>query len=389
MRFSARRSPLSPALVIGLVVALALAATPLRVAAVEDIVVGATVPMTGAFAASGIQYYNALLLAQDDINAAGGINGRKLRIAFEDTGANNSTAVNAFVKLMKQYKPPFVFISSLSTQALAMEPEIARAKVATMYGGGAMSVQARGNPWMFRIRPDDSLQAAAIAYCVAEVLKKKRPGILYAQDDFGLGSATAIEALLAKVGVTVVAKEAVNPRDNDFTAQLLNLASKNVDSIVSVDYNRDGALILKQRRGLGLDVPLVSASSMVAPSTLALVDADDLLDVHSTADAVLGDSVSPASGAFVKRYIAAFKLRPDPFGAAYYDGAMMLADALRKVGPDAAKLRDYLSRLRNFDGVVRRYSTDPATNNMAHSVVLVDFKPGTKDFFAVFTYPKP
>lgn len=373
-------------------VSVALAAAwllPARAAfAADDIVVGATVPITGTFAASGIQYYNALKLAQDDINAAGGVGGRKLKIAFEDTAANNSTAVNAFVKLVKQYSPPFVFVSSLSTQALAMEPEIAKAKVTAVFGGGALALSERKNAWMFRIRPADTLQAGAIAFGITTVLKKKKVGILYSQDDYGLGSANVLEAALAKAGVQTAGKEAFNPRDNDFSAQLLSLRSKGVDALVSFNYNRDGALILKQRRSLGLDLPLIAGSGMAAPATLDLVDPDDLVGVHTTADAVLGDAVSPASADFVKRYTAAFKFRPDPFGASYYDAAMMLADALKKVGPDAAKLRDHFAGLKTWKGVVRDYRNDPATNDLAHSVVLISFKPGTKELVPVTSYPK-
>ena len=132
---------------------------PAPAGAADDIVLGATVPITGTFAASGIQYYNSLKLAQDDINAAGGINGRNLRIAFEDTAANNSTAVNAYIKLVKQYNPPFVFLPSLSTQALAMEPEVLKAKIPAITSGGAVAIQERKNTWLFRARPADNLGA--------------------------------------------------------------------------------------------------------------------------------------------------------------------------------------------------------------------------------------
>jgi branched-chain amino acid transport system substrate-binding protein len=390
-RAAASRQPTRRTLVATAISALALLPllVPGTAGAAEDIVVGATVPITGNFAASGIQYYNALKLAQDDINAAGGINGRNLRIVFEDTAANNSTAVNAFVKLIKQYNPPVVFLSSLSTQTLAMEPEVLKAKVPAITAGGAVAIQERKNPWLFRARPADNLGAGAMVYGIVELLKKSKPGILYAQDDYGTGAANAVEAMLAKSGVAVVAKEAFNPRDNDFSAQLLSLKNKGVDVIVSFNYNRDGALILKQRKSLGLNIAVVAGTGMVAPSTLELVDADDLTGVYSTADTIVGEAVSPASAEFVKRYTAAFKIRPDSFGTSYYDAAMIVAEGMRKVGPDPEKLRGYLAGVADFKGMARNYSTDAGTNNMAHSVVLVTFKPGTKDFVAVATYPKP
>ena len=125
--------------------------------AADDIVVGATVPITGPLAGSGLQYYDALQMAQDDINAAGGINGRKFRIAFEDTQASNSVAVNAFIKIVQQDDPCFVFLSSYTIQNLAVEQAVRKAEVPTVYAGGAVAVSDKHNPFMFRIRPPDSV----------------------------------------------------------------------------------------------------------------------------------------------------------------------------------------------------------------------------------------
>ena len=81
-------------------------------------------------------------MAEDDINAAGGIKGRKLKIVFEDTQVSNSVAVNAFIKLAKDLNPPFIFLSSLSTQNLASEPEVLKAKIPTMYAQEPLHVPA-------------------------------------------------------------------------------------------------------------------------------------------------------------------------------------------------------------------------------------------------------
>lgn len=365
-----------------------LLATPQWAVAQGEIVIGATVPITGPFASVGLPYYNSLRMAQDDINAAGGINGKKFRIAFEDTTANNSTAVNAFVKLVKQHNPPFIFLSSLSTQVLATEPEIAKAKIPVITSGGAMAIEDRKNSYIFRVRPADAMGAAALSSVITDTLKKKKPGILYTQDDYGTGAANALEALLAKAGVQVVAKEAYNSRDNDFSAQLLNAKNKGADVLVTFNYARDGALLLKQRKSLGIDLPLVSGTGMASPGTLDLVEADDMVNVYVAADTVLGETVSPASVEFVRRYVVTYKMRPDSFGAAYYDAAMMVADGLRKVGPDAEKLRAYLAGVKGYKGVARTYSTDPATGNMSHSVTVAVFKPGTKELAAVSVFPK-
>jgi branched-chain amino acid transport system substrate-binding protein len=339
----------------------------------EPVVVGAAIPITGAFASSGIQYYNSLQLAEEDINKAGGINGRPLKILFQDTADNNPAAVNAFVKLIKQNTLPFVFLSSLSTQDLATEPEVRKAKIPTLYAGGAVAVQERRNPYMFRLRPPDSVGAEAIAYGITSLLKATKPGVIAAQDDYGQGLARSIEAQLAKASVTVVDKEAFSPRDNDYSAQLLNLKNAGADAIVCVTYNRDGALMLKQRRSLGMDtVPFVCGTGIAAPATMKLVDPGDTANLYAFVDTVLGDAISPASGAFVRRYAARFGFEPDPYGVAYYDGAMIVADGIRKLGTDPEKLREYLARLKDYVGLARVYSTDE-NQNMGNSVVLIKF----------------
>ena len=154
------------------------------VQAQDEIAIGAALPITGPFAGSGLQTYQGLQLAQDDINAAGGINGKKIRFQVEDTQASNSIAINAFLKIA-QNKPPFAFLSSYTVQNLATEPEVSKAKVPVMYAGGGMALAERNNPYMFRIRAGDRLRAKATAESVVGVLKKKKIAIINIQDQYG------------------------------------------------------------------------------------------------------------------------------------------------------------------------------------------------------------
>lgn len=354
--------------------------------AADDIVIGATVPITGPLAGSGLQYYDSLQMAQDDINKAGGINGRNLKIVFEDAQASNSVAVNAFIKLTQQLDPVFVFLSSYTIQNLAVEQAVAKAEVPVVYAGGGPGIADKKNPWMFRIRPPDNLASEAIAAALAGPMKAKNVGILHVQDDYGNGSANALEAALAKVGVKVVARESYSARDNDFSAQLLSLKNKGAEAMVAYSYTRDGALVLTQRRSLGLAIPMIGNTSFVVPSLLDLVTPADVEGIYSVMDAVLGTPRGPASVAYSERFLDRFKMKADPFGSCYYDAAMILADGLRKVGPDKKKLRDYFATIKAYDGVTRSFTTDDR-QDMAHNVALVAFTPGTKDLKLVSYYP--
>ncbi len=354
--------------------------------AADDIIVGATVPITGPLAGSGLQYYDSLQMAQDDINAAGGINGRRLKVVFEDTQASNSVAVNAFIKLSQQLDPVFIFLSSYTIQNLAVEQAVAKAAIPTVYAGGGVAIADKKNPWMFRIRPPDNMAGDATGEALVTQMKAKDVGILQVQDDYGAASANAIEAVLGRAGIKVVGRETYGARDNDFSAQLLSLKNKGAQALVAVSYVRDGALILTQRRTLGITAPLIGNSSFVNPALLDLVTPADVDGIYSIMDAVIGGARSPVSGAYAAKFLDRFKMRADPFGSCYYDAAMILADGLRKVGTDKAKLRDYFAAVKGYDGVTRSYTTDDR-NDMAHSVALVDFASGTKDLRLVTTYP--
>jgi len=361
----------------------AIAAAPAR--AQEEIILGATVPITGNFAATGINYYNSLRMAQDDINAAGGIGGKKVRIIFEDSQSTNSTAVNALVKLVRQSKPSLIFLNSLSVQILAQEQEIAKSAVPVLYSGALVALQEKGNPLMFRIRPPDNVQAGVIAKGLADVVKSKKPAIIHMQDEYGAGTAKLLEAELAKLGLSFVAKETFSPRDNDFSAQLLNIKNSGADAVVCVTYNRDGALIVKQRRSLGIDIPFLCTTAMFSATTLELVEPEDLKNVYAAGDVVL-ETNNDKSKDFVKRYNERWGFKPDPYGAAYYDAMWMVADAIKANGTDPAKLQEYFANLQPWQGTAQLYSNQKnGTNNLAHSAVLVKFKPGTKDFEQVIS----
>jgi branched-chain amino acid transport system substrate-binding protein len=359
----------------------------LRAIADDDIVVGATVPITGPLAGSGLQYYDALQMARDDINEAGGINGKKLRLLFEDTQASNSTAVNAFIKLAKENNPPFIFLSSYTVQNLAVEPEVANAKIPVVYAGGAVSITDRKNPWMFRLRPPDNIGAEAMAPAISSQLKIKKIGIIHVQDDYGTASAKTAAAAIEKAGLTVVANESYNIRDNDFSPQLLNIKNKGAEALIAISYVRDGALVLSQRRTLGLDIPFFGNPSFILSSLLSLVGPADTHDLYAMPDAFLGETVSAGSADYVKRFAARFNMRADPFGSCYYDAAMIMADALRKFGPDPQKVRDYFANLKDYPGVTRKFTTDER-GDMSHSVAFVKFDEGTKEFSFIRHYPQ-
>lgn len=342
----------------------------------QTISVGVTAPLTGPLSLTGQQYFNSLKLAEEDINKAGGVKGAKVAFTFEDAQASNGTAINAFIKVVQERKPPFVFLTSYSTQNIAVAPEVTKAAVPAMYAGGADAVADLKNPWMFRIRPQDSTAAIAMSRYVKEKLRASKPGIIYIQNDFGQGGAKAAIKFLEEQGVKAVASESYGQNDKDMSAQLLNLKNKGVDVVLAFVYPLDGALLLRQIKTLGMKQPVVASSAAFVPAAMQLLSPSDLENVWGVIDAHLPGT--PKGKDFLGRYKAKFGTEADGYGAAYYDGAMLMARAMNTVGTDPAALQAYLSKVKGYQGVSHVYSFDENRNGV-HDVAVVKFRSGTKD----------
>jgi len=360
-----------------LFVALVLAAPP--AGAQGDLVIGATVPITSPYALSGRSYYNSLQMAEQDINAQGGIKGRKLKIVFEDTSNSNTVAVNAYKKLVDTLKPPFIFLNSYTVQNLAAEPEAARTKLPAMYAGGGVAVAERGNPWMFRIRPNDAVAAKGAAHYVARSLKLKRVGLMGVEGDFGQGGMRVAAEVLKKLGVEAVGEEVYRAADKDMSAQLLSLKNKGAEAIIAFTYVAEPPIIFRQRRQLNLGIPLLGSSGSCLPAAINVTTAQDLEGTYCFTDSLLVGNEDPRVKAWAERYQKQFNFPPDVYGVAYYDGAFILKQAVEKAGLEPQALRDAIASTKDFKGIGATFSFDRRGEGV-HQVVLTRPRPGTKDY---------
>lgn len=368
--FNFSRAALVPAFALAAVVASSVWAEP------TPISVGATVPITGPLSLTGKQYLNSLKLAEEDINNKGGINGTPISLAIEDAQSSNGTALNALIKVVQDKKPRFLFLTSYSTQTTALSNEVLKAEIPAMYAGGADSIAKLNNPWLFRIRPQDSTTAEAMGAVAKDTLKSKSPGIIYIQGDFGQGGAKAVEKYFLDNGISPVGMESYGQTDKDMSAQILNLKNKGADSILAIVYAQDGAMLVRQIKMLGMKIPVITSSAFLTPAALDLVSADDLVNVWGITDAYLPST--EAGREFLARYKQKFGFEADVYAAAYYDGALLMAKAMNSVGTEPDALKAYLSKVHDYQGVAHTYNFD-ASNNGVHDVAAVKFKEGTKE----------
>ena len=337
-----------------------------------EIVLGFTPPITGASAAEGALQIKALKMALKQINDAGGVNGKKINLIMEDNQSTNPGALAALQKAVEQDKALALVGSVKSTQIQAMSDAVKQAGVPTMIGGTNATLTKTGNPWLFRVRPDDSIAAAAMVKYIKEDLKLTKVGILHDSDAFGTGGADLVEKYSKDSGLTVVKREKYTTKDKDFTAQLLSLKSAGTEVMVVYGTNpEDVAIIQRQYVQLGKPFKYMGSPSSQMKDCLNL-SKDNAVGLLAIADYVPG--ASDAS----KKYAAAYqKEYNEPFDASSawaYDGLNILANAIKKGGEDRAKIRDAILATQGYQGVLGTFSFTPNGDGLSE-VSVVQIQP--------------
>ena len=194
--------------------------------------VGMNVSVTGPSAAQGALFIKAIQLAEKQINAAGGVNGKEIKVFIEDNQSTNPGSLSSLNMAAEQDKVVAVIGPVMSTQVQAVSDAVKKFAIPMLSGGTAVKNTHMDNPWMSRFRPDDSLSAAAMVKYTKEDLKLTKIGILHDSDAFGTAGADLVEQYAKEAGLSVVKREKFTTSAKDFTAQLLSLKSAGAEIMV-------------------------------------------------------------------------------------------------------------------------------------------------------------
>jgi branched-chain amino acid transport system substrate-binding protein len=312
------------------------------------IVAGAVISVTGKYVSGEAGILNGAKMAIDEVNAAGGINGKKITLAVEDSGSEQAGAVNAYNRLQAK-KPLFVVDSAVSSFVLAQMGDIAKAQVPTYAMGENPTVTAQGNPWVLRFStPDNVTPIAAVQFALDE-LKKSQVAIVRVNNDFGKTWEDTILAELAKRNMKAATVQVFGPDDKDMTAQLSKVKSSKADVMIVVADPPTHAVMLKQRKQLGLaGVPYIGSNTVVQPQTLDLLKGGEAEGIYALTSSVPAEDPSADVKAWNEKYKAIYKIDADYLAADGYDAVMVTVDAIKAVGADKAKIKDWI--LANVKG---------------------------------------
>jgi branched-chain amino acid transport system substrate-binding protein len=318
----------------------------------DTIKIGFMGALTGDVAMFGKPTLEGMRIAADEINAAGGVIGKKIEIVETDNRGDKQEGASVAQKLINRDNVVAILGDPTTGISKVVAPIAQKAGVVLLSAGATGPGLVETGDYIFRNTLLDSVSIpACIDYFVNQLKYKKVAIITSDNNDYSVGfSQTFRDAAKAK-GVEIVADEKVKDGDKDFSAQVTNIKTQNPDVIFFSGYYTEGALIMKEARKQGLKANMFGGDGLFSPEFIKLGG-----DAVEGSMAALGFSPEQASPE-TARFIATFKKKfngalPGLFDAQGYDGLMMLADAIKRANSSDPKVfKSALAQTRNFKGV--------------------------------------
>lgn len=338
--------------------------TSLAGPAVADIRIGVAQALSGPAAQYGVPAKNGFVLAAEQINARGGINGQKLELIIEDEQGKKEEALNVYKKLIFKDRVLMIFGPTLSNSAFAADPLANHAKVVAFGTSNTANGITDIGPYIFR---NSVMESDVLPHTVRAAVKRfkvRRVAVIYGNDDaFTKSGYDVFKTVLAAQKIEVSHTETYAKGDVDFKAQLTKIKGGNPDAIVCSCLAEEAANIILQARGLGIKVPFIGGNGFNSPKLFEIAR-------QAANDTLMGspwsaDNRTPANVAFMADYQKKYGTPADQFAAQAYDAVQIAAAALKKIrisgnpAVDRQALRDALPGVQ-LDGATGPFKFRPA-----------------------------
>lgn len=375
-----RRFGLLNALAAAFLSGVALAGAPAGETRTEDqpggsIKIGHFASMTGKEATFGQSTDQGIRLAIEEINAAGGVNGKTLELVTLDTKGESKEAGNAVTRLITLEKVTAVLGEVASGLSLA-GGQVAQEKGVPMISPSSTNPRVTaGRPFVFRVCFIDPFQGYVVAKFSRENLKATKVAILYDQTaPYSKGLRDEFTKHFKAMGGAIVADQAYSGGDQDFSAQLTTIRNANPEAIFVPGYYTEAGSIALQARKLGITVPLLGGDGWDSEQLTAI--GKEAIEGCYYSNHYAPDQPTPEIQAFVEKYKSKFGSTPDGLAALGYDAALILADSMKRAKSLSGKdLRDAIAATKDFKGVTGVISLD-AERNATKAAVMVQIKGG-------------
>ncbi|ERL04305.1 ABC transporter substrate-binding protein [Mitsuokella sp. oral taxon 131] len=339
----------------------------------NEIKVGANFEMTGNVANYGSATLDGLKLAIDEVNEAGGVDGKKITLVTADNKSEASEAVNAATKLISDDKVSVIVGPAVTANVIAESQVATDNKVPVIAPDGTspdVTVEnGKTKPFIFRSCFIDPQQGTVMAKFASENLKAKT-AVIYVDNstDYSKSLGKVFKEKFEAAGGKVVMEEAFLAKDQDFKATLTKLKTANADILFVPAYYEEVGKIVKQARELGMTMPILGTDGWDDPKVADIAGADALNNTFfSTHYSDKDEEVKGFVDAFHQKYGHA----PNVFAALGYDAGKMLIDAIRRAGSaDPEKIRQAIEDTKDLKVGTGTITMDKNHNPIKQAVIL-------------------
>jgi branched-chain amino acid transport system substrate-binding protein len=349
--------------------AAAVAASAARPASAEEpIKIGALLSVTGPAAFLGAPEARTLEMLAADLNAKGGIRGRKVQLVVKDTAGSPEKAIS-FAKQLVDEEQVFAIIGpATSGETLAVKGIAGDAKTLLLSCAAAEAIVNPVAPWVFKTAQKDSHALTKIF----QQMKKggiTRIGVLSSNTGFGKAGREAIAKMAPDAGIQIVADEVYDKAATDLTAEVTKVKAAGPQAILNWSIEPAQSIVIKNARQIGMTVPIfqshgfaniqyvkgagAAAEGVVFPASRIVV-AEALPEKHPQKAVLV---------AYKKAYEARYQEDASAFGGYAHDAFAVLVKAIQDVGPDREKVREALEKTKGFVGTAGVFTFTPADHN--------------------------
>jgi branched-chain amino acid transport system substrate-binding protein len=336
----------------------------------NEIRIGHFGSMTGSEATFGMSTDEGIRLAIDEVNAAGGIKGKQVKLITMDNQGKAEEAASVVTRLIEQEKVVALLGEVASSRSLAAAP-IAQSKQIPMLTPSSTNpkVTQVGN-YIFRACFIDPFQGSVMAKFTAENLKLKKVAIFRdVKSDYSVGLADFYIAKFKELGGEILLDASYSSGDVDFKAQLTQIKSKKPDAIFIPGYYTEVGLIARQARELGIKAILMGGDGWDSPKLSEI--GKDAVEGGYFSNHYSTESKDPAAVEFMSKFKAKYNKSPDGLSSVAYDATKMLLQAMQNTNEvTASAVRDQLALIKEFVGATGKISIDENRNAVKSAVVV-------------------
>jgi branched-chain amino acid transport system substrate-binding protein len=354
-----------------------------NVLAVDDVYkIGAIFSTTGPASSLGIPEKNTIEMLVNEINAAGGIKGKKIEVVIYDDASDETNARNKASKLINDDKVSVIIGPTVSGASLAIIDTVQNAKIPLVSCAASVKIvePVADRKFVFKTAQSDVL----VGMRIVEYLKAKKlmkVAIITAKTPFGASGKEQLEKLLPAAGIEIVAKEEFNEKDLDVNVQLTKIKGANPQAIVCWSISPGGATVTRNmKQDLKMDIPLVMSHGVSNKEYINLAgeSANGVVfptgKLPATNELLKSDPQKVTLTKYVNDYKAKYGSEPSTFGGHAYDAFKLVVTAMKKVGNDPAKIRDEIEKTKKFIGISGVFNFSPTDHNGLASNCLVMIK---------------